>query len=103
MIKHSKQVWQVGSTVKVGFLSLVVRAWVPTPGDSKPDAYVLTNQQGTKLYKFVPHFGLEAIDADQAKAMVAEARSFVADSVNGTLAKAAADAVKAEQINAIFA
>jgi hypothetical protein len=57
MIRRSKQVWEVGSTVKVGFLSLTVMAKVPTPGDYMPDAYALTNGKGA-FYRFVPHNGL---------------------------------------------
>jgi hypothetical protein len=58
MIRNSKQVWEVGEAVKVGFMRLLVAAKVPTPGDFAPDAYVLTNQGATKFYRFVPHNGL---------------------------------------------
>lgn len=57
MITRSKQNWEIGSTVKVGFLSLQVVAKVATPGDWLPDAYALTNGKGT-FYRFVPHNGL---------------------------------------------
>ena len=70
MVKNSKQNWQAGATVKVGFMSLVVKAAVATPGDYLPDAYILTNQTGTQLYKFVPHNGLEKIDVAEAKEML---------------------------------
>jgi len=60
MIKNSKQVWEVGSKVKVGFLWLVVVAKEPTPGDYKPDAYILKHACGAQ-YRFVPHNGLERI------------------------------------------
>ena len=55
---NAPQVWAVGETVKVGFLTLRVFAKVPTPGDFKPDAYVLTNLRNDKFYRFVPHKGL---------------------------------------------
>jgi hypothetical protein len=58
MISNTKQVWEVGHTVKVGFLSLTVLAKVATPGDFAPDAYVLTNTKQTTFYRFVPHNGL---------------------------------------------
>lgn len=58
MIKNSKQNWQVGETVKVGFLALTVCAKVATPGDYMPDAYALTNKGATAFYRFVPHHGL---------------------------------------------
>ena len=73
MVKNSKQNWQVGATVKVGFLSLVVKAAIATPGDYLPDTYILANQAGTQLYKFVPHNGLEKIDVAEAKEMLASA------------------------------
>ena len=63
MITNSKQKWIVGATVKVGFMSLKVKAAVPTPGDYLPDAYILSNVAGTQLYKFVPHNGLTKITA----------------------------------------
>jgi len=59
MIRNSKQAWEIGETVKVGFLQLRVLAKVATPGDFKPDAYVLTNAKADKFYRFVPHHGLE--------------------------------------------
>ncbi len=58
MITKSKQVWQPGETVKVGFLSLRIIKAIATPGDYAPDAYILTNQKGDKFYRFVPHNGL---------------------------------------------
>ena len=61
MIRNSKQVWEVGEAVKVGFLTLIVTAKEPTPGDYMPDAYLLTNQRGDRQYRFVPHNGLERV------------------------------------------
>lgn len=58
MIKNTKQNWNIGATVKVGFLSLVVVSAIATPGDYMPDAYVLSNAAGSKFYRFVPHNGL---------------------------------------------
>jgi len=58
MITKSKQDWNIGQTVKVGFLSLRVVAVEPTPGDYRPDIYHLENAKGVK-YTFTPHFGLE--------------------------------------------
>lgn len=59
MITKSKQVWAVGETVKVGFLSLRILATQATPGDYKPDAYIMTNSKADKFYRFVPHNGLQ--------------------------------------------
>ncbi|KAK6697379.1 hypothetical protein SNK04_014131 [Fusarium graminearum] len=57
VIRNSKQSWEVGESVKVGFLTLIVVA-SSHPGDFLPDAYVLTNKGATKFYRFVPHHGL---------------------------------------------
>lgn len=59
-ITKSKQDWSIGATVKVGFLTLKVLDMVPTPGDYRPDQYILSNLAGNKEYTFTPHFGLEA-------------------------------------------
>jgi hypothetical protein len=72
MITNTKQNWQVGSNVKVGFMSLVVLAKVPTPGDWFPDAYVLSN--GKSLYKFVPHNGLNKMDSKDIESAIQEAK-----------------------------
>jgi hypothetical protein len=62
MITKSKQQWEVGQTVKVGFLNnLTVIAKVPTPGDYAPDAYILRSPKGTE-YRFVPHNGIERLN-----------------------------------------
>lgn len=52
----SQQDWSVGSTVKVGFMSLKILAKIATPGDYRPDGYAL--ESGGKFYNFVPHCGL---------------------------------------------
>lgn len=60
MIRKTKQQWEVGQTVKVGFLSgLEVMAKVPTPGDYAPDAYALRHTSSGNFYRFVPHNGIE--------------------------------------------
>lgn len=63
MISNSKQVWEVGQAVKVGFMKLIVLAKVPTPGDFAPDAYALSAVGGGKFYRFVPHSGLNRCDS----------------------------------------
>lgn len=64
MISKSKQVWQVGEVVKVGFLTLRVTKREPTPGDFKPDAYILSGlgDKADRRYRFVPHNGIERIE-----------------------------------------
>lgn len=62
-IQNSKQNWNVGDTVKVGFMKgLKVLRLIPTPGDYAPDEYLLQNQSGS-LYSFVPHKGLTKVEA----------------------------------------
>lgn len=62
MVKNSKQSWEIGQKVNVGFLkNLTVIEKIPTPGDFAPDAYVLQSNKGVK-YEFVPHKGLYKIN-----------------------------------------
>lgn len=91
MITKSKQAWEVGQIVKVGFVSsLVVMAKVATPGDYAPDAYILRRNE--QLYKFVPHNGLEKISIDDAAEMINQAKRYIARQAADVLAKAAATA-----------
>jgi hypothetical protein len=71
MIRNSKQNWAVGSTVKIGFMSLKVAFACRTPGDYAPDAYLLTNSNESRLYKFVPHNGISGISIEDAKELMA--------------------------------
>lgn len=97
-IKNSKQVWDVGQSVKVGFVSgLTVAAKVPTPGDGAPDAYVLV--RGDRVYSFVPHRGLTKITQDEARAMTAAAKCH-ADAEQVRAVAAADLAIKSAQFAA---
>lgn len=98
MVKNSKQYWRVGATVKVGFLSLVVKAAIATPGDYLPDAYILADQAGTQLYRFVPHNGLKKIDVAEAKEMIEQSERNAAKAAEKAIAKAAAG----REIDALF-
>ena len=60
MIKNTKQNWEIGQTVKVGFMILTVREVQLTPGDYMPDAYILQSAKGVD-YRFVPHNGLTRV------------------------------------------
>ncbi len=63
----SKQNWQIGELVNVGFLrGLRVVEKVATPGDYMPDAYVLF--QSGRWYRFVPHNGLTRYETREAAA-----------------------------------
>ena len=58
MITRTKQNWEPGQSVKVGFLTLTVVAKIATPNNWLPDQYALTNGAG-RFYKFIPHNGIE--------------------------------------------
>ncbi len=61
MIRNTKQVWEPGHFVKVGFLQLKVVAKIATPGDCRPDAYAL--ESNGRWYRFVPHHGIERVSS----------------------------------------
>lgn len=57
---RAKQNWSVGETVKVGFITdLEVIKKIPTPGDFRPDEYVLRHRTSNRFYRFTPHYGIE--------------------------------------------
>lgn len=62
MRNHSqkyRQSFEVGETVKIGFVSgLEVVKKIATPGDYRPDFYVLWNPMKNAFYAFQPHYGL---------------------------------------------
>lgn len=103
MITNSKQAWEVGQAVNVGFLKgLTVIAKVLTPGDSAPDAYVLS--RGDQFYSFVPHNGLSKISVAEARAMVAAGKHHEAEAATQAEQQAAkaiaAAALRAELMGA---
>jgi len=59
MVTNTKQIWQIGSKVKVGFLSLIIQSIEPTPGDYAPDRYHLIEPKTLRQYVFTPHLGLK--------------------------------------------
>lgn len=60
-IRNTKQNWEVGKTVKVGFLTLRVLN-VKAVKDDLPDIYTLESLNGTRQYEFIPHNGLTRIE-----------------------------------------
>ncbi len=103
MVSNSKQRWEPGQQVRVGFLTLTVRAAVATPGDGRPDAYLLTNAAGTQLYRFVPHHGVEKIDLVAAREMLDAAKASAARQTARALTKAQDDARATGDIDALLA
>ena len=61
VVKNSKQNWNIGSTVKIGFLELRIIG-VKSIVDGLPYIYELENLKGDKLYEFTPYNGLVKID-----------------------------------------
>ena len=49
--KPAKQLWAVGETVKVGFMTLRITA-------KTPNGWKLVNKDASKQYEFEPHLGL---------------------------------------------
>ena len=81
MIKNSKQQWQVGQSVTVGFVrNLTVIAKIPTPGDYAPDAYILNS--GDRWYSFVPHNGLTRISEREVLDMISESDELLARQID---------------------
>lgn len=60
-IRRTKQNWQAGETVKVGFLTLRVVS-MRAVRDGLPDIYTLESLDGTRQYEFIPHNGLTRIE-----------------------------------------
>ncbi len=103
MVTNSKQRWEIGQTVSVGFVrNLVVKAAIPTPGDFAPDAYILTNAAGTQFYQFVPHNGLQKLDLLEAREILAAAAYQAKQIADAALAKAKRDSEAVAAINAIL-
>jgi hypothetical protein len=60
MINRSKQDWSIGSTVKVGFMTLIVDEVVAVK-DGLPDIYYLHSPRNGSRYEFIPHNGLNKV------------------------------------------
>lgn len=59
-----RQDWTVGEVVKIGFVEgLEIIKKIATPGDFKPDFYVLWQAKTNRFYAFQPHFGLTRCDS----------------------------------------
>lgn len=66
-------VWTPDAEVQVGYMRLRVVKRIPTPGDGKPDQWLLTSLNGDRDYRFAPYSGLRLV-ADRRPAKVAKPR-----------------------------
>jgi len=60
-ITNTRQDWQVGALVNVGFMRNLKVIRVDAIFDGLPDVYTLESAKGTR-YEFTPHNGLVRID-----------------------------------------
>jgi hypothetical protein len=101
MITKSKQEWEVGQTVKVGFLSgLVVKAKIISLGDFGQMGYILCRNE--QLYKFVPHGGLERLSFGEARELLAESKAVLARRAAIAAAEVTQSARAKAQIDTLF-
>lgn len=61
MIRYSRQSWEIGNIVKVGFMALRV-VGVRAVKDGLPDIYDMESVDGLKRYEFIPHNGLSRVN-----------------------------------------
>jgi hypothetical protein len=104
VIKNSTQSWEIGQTVRVGFLSLTVIAGLEATGDGMAGAYILTN--GTQLYAFIAHRGVHKISDDEAVAMCEESKRITearAARAQAQVSRVAANAAVCARLQAIAA
>jgi len=102
MITRTKQLWQVGRQVQVGFLRFTVQAAIATPGDGLSDVYFLTNLAGDKLFRFTPHHGLERVSLEEAERQVAAAHRECERIAAAAISKAAKQDAARAAITRIF-
>ena len=58
---RTKQTWEIGAVVKVGFLTLKVKD-IKAVKDGLPDIYYMESLDGERQYEFIPHNGLTRIN-----------------------------------------
>lgn len=61
MITHTKQRWNIGDKVNVGFLKDLTVIKIEAIKDGLPDVYTLEGK-ARALYEFIPHNGLSRIN-----------------------------------------
>ena len=60
-INRSKQSWNIGDRVNVGFMRNLEVLEIQAIYDFKPDIYILRSDKGIR-YSFTPHNGIERLD-----------------------------------------
>ena len=60
-IINTRQDWQIGSRVNVGFLKNLLVTKIDPIYDGLPDIYTLIDGKG-RMYQFTPHNGIERIN-----------------------------------------
>ena len=60
-IINTKQSWEIGDRVNVGFMKNLLVTKIDSIVDGLPDIYILESNTG-KLYQFTPHNGIERIN-----------------------------------------
>ena len=60
-IINTRQSWQIGDRVNVGFMKDLLVTKIDSIVDGLPDIYTLESNTG-KLYQFTPHNGIERIN-----------------------------------------
>ena len=55
-----KQVFKIGNTVKIGFMTLTVIGLADYREEFRAGAYILESSKGVK-YQFTPYYGLERL------------------------------------------
>lgn len=99
MVSNSKQNWTVGASVRVGFMSLIVRAALLGGGDNHQDTYLLSNAAGDRLYEFQPHAGCRSVTLAEAGELLQASKNRAAR-IAAQTTRAAADA---SEIDSLFA
>lgn len=61
MITRTKQNWNIGNIVSVGFMKLKV-VGVRAEYDFMPDIYELVDEKNNRKYEFIPHNGLSRVE-----------------------------------------
>ena len=61
-IINSKQNWQIGDRVNVGFMKNLLVTKIEAIYDGLPDIYTLENTNNGNLYEFTPHNGIARVN-----------------------------------------